>query len=294
MKLVILLGASLLVSAGCNTGTAPRNGGALRVLLTDAPFPYDQVSRVDLYLVRIQASGMRDTGTSAGTGLQTIVEPHRSFNLLELAGGAAADLGKGVVVSGRYDQFRLTIAADSSSITLKNGTVLRQNSGIDWLIGGLTQFSLNIFTDPPVPTSDSGAVVVIDFNVGQSFRPVNPANAAAGFTFIGYVSAINSARSGSVSGTVVGAGPVPVANASVTLWVPNPVYPTDTAAWGVFGAAMTNTQGEFRMPYAQPGTYVLGVDPPAGSAYRAAWVSGVNVTIGQMTAVGTVTVSAAP
>ncbi len=49
MRLMLLLGASLLVSAGCNTGTAPRNGSALRVLLTDAPFPYDQVSRVDLY-----------------------------------------------------------------------------------------------------------------------------------------------------------------------------------------------------------------------------------------------------
>jgi hypothetical protein len=137
------------------------------------------VARVDIYIVSIQASTRSDTGRNAGdtlqTGLRTIVAPHEAYNLLDLAAGTTVALGEGNLPSGEYVQVRLTVDVASSSITLKDGTVLKQGSGLDWLAGGLGQISVNAFTNPPLKVTDSGAVVVIDFNLGQSFRPLDPA-----------------------------------------------------------------------------------------------------------------------
>src|SRR5204863_8830519 len=114
-----------------------------------------------------------------------------------------------------YVQFFVTIDGDSSSITLKNGTVLtsRTSPGINWngYPGG---FSFGLFTDPPVQVTDTGAVAVTDFDLGRSFYANDPANAAAGFGYVRYIQFRYSAMTGSVSGTAVAANAVPLADAS--------------------------------------------------------------------------------
>lgn len=278
---VALLAAALLI--GCSTQTGTGQTGATRVLLTDAPFPYDQVSRVDVYIERISASGTVDTN---GHEPSTIVAPHTRFNLLDLSNGVVADLGTGSLLTGSYVQIWITINADSSSITLKNNTVLTSGHGINWL--GPSVFSIIVFTDPPLQVTEQGAVVVIDFNLGRSFRPVNPADASAGFEFIGYIAALNTALTGSLRGAVTGAGDGPIADASVTLLTKNPVYPADTATWGVSGTARTDAAGMFQMPYVRPDTgYVLLAEAPLSSAFGAAARS-VAVARGAETQLGTI------
>ena len=64
-----LLAAALLVGAGCykDDTTSPLHGKPLaRVLLTDAPFPYDSVASVNVYVASIDASSDIDT-TGGGT-----------------------------------------------------------------------------------------------------------------------------------------------------------------------------------------------------------------------------------
>src|SRR5205823_12473731 len=102
--------------------TSPSTAGTTKALLIDAPFPSDQVARVDVYIVSVAASSNPDTLGSGGPG--TIATPHRAYNLLELGNGSAAELGEGILPAGPYVQFFVTIDGDSSSITLKNGTVL--------------------------------------------------------------------------------------------------------------------------------------------------------------------------
>lgn len=280
---VALLAAALLT--GCSTQTGTGQTGATQVLLTDAPFPYDQVSRVDVYIERISASGTVDTN---GHEPGTIVSPHKRFNLLDLSNGVVADLGTGSLLTGSYVQVWITINADSSSITLKNNTVLTRGHGINLFEPSV--FSLIVFTDPPLQITEQGAVVVIDFNVGRSFRPVNPADASAGFAFIGYVSALNTALTGSLSGAVTGAGGGPIPDASVTLLTTNPTYPADTVYWGVSGTARTDAAGMFRMAYVHPDTgYTVLVEAPLSSAFGAAARS-VAVARGAETQLGTIVV----
>src|SRR5207302_1325659 len=108
--------------------------------------PYDQVARVDVYIVSVAASSDPDTLGSGGPG--TIATPHRAYNLLELGNGSAAELGEGILPAGPYVQFFVTIDGDSSSITLKNGTVLGANAG------ALADASITLLVVKPVYPAD--------------------------------------------------------------------------------------------------------------------------------------------
>jgi len=291
MKVMFRL-LGLVSIAACSqhgVSTNAPKAGTTKVFLIDAPFPYDQVARVDVYIVSVAASSKPDTLATGEPG--TVATPHRAYNLLELGNGSAAELGEGILLPGSYVQFNITIDGDSSSITLKNGTVLtsRTSPGINWN-GYPGRFSFGLFTDPPVQVTDTGAVVVIDFDLGRSFYANDPADAAAGFGYVGYMQVRNSAMTGSVSGTVAGVNAGPIPDASIALLVVNPNYPTDEASWGVVGTARSDATGRFRLPYASPGSYVLAVDAPATSAYGSLRLPGVAVSIGAETQTGTLTV----
>ncbi len=265
----ILLG--ILVIAACsqhNVTTNTTKAGPTQVFLIDAPFPYDQVARVDVYIVRVAAGTSADT-TDTGPGV--IATPHRAYNLLALGNGAVAKLGEGILLSGQYVQF----------LILTN----RTSPGINW--GGYpSRFSFGLFTDPPIQIADSGAMVIIDFDLGRSFYAVDPANAAAGFNYVGYMQVRNTAVTGSVSGTVMGQNAGPIADASIALLVVNPNYPNDEATWGVLGTARSDANGLFRLPYASPGSYVLAVDAPATSVYGGLRLPDVSVSTGIETQAG--------
>jgi Carboxypeptidase regulatory-like domain/Domain of unknown function (DUF4382) len=270
---------SVAACSGHNVSTSTPHAGATKAYLIDAPFPYDQVARVDIYFVSVVASSNPDTLGIGGPG--SIATPHRAYNLLELGNGSAAKLGEGLLFSGQYVQFFITIDTDSSSITLKDGRVLTRTTspGINW--GGPSRQSFGLFTDPPVQVTDTGAVVIVDFDLGRSFSAIDPANAGAGFNYIGYIQVRNSAVTGSVTGTVMAANAGPIADASITL-VGN--------GSGVFGTARTDATGQFRLPYASPGTYALAVEAPATSPYGVVQLPTVAVSIGRETQVGTVVV----
>ena len=95
---------------------------------------------------------------------------------------------------------------------------------------------------------------------------------------------------GSVSGTVMGVNAGPIADASITILVVNPNYPTDEATWGVLGTARSDAIGRFRLPHASPGSYVLAVDAPATSTYGSLRLPNVAVSIGAETKTGTLMV----
>src|SRR5947208_8828238 len=94
----------------------------------------------------------------------------------------------------------------------------------------------------------------------------------------------------SVSCTVVGPNAGPLSDASISLLVVNPAYPTDEATWGVLGTARSDATGRFRLPYASPRSYVLAVDAPATSAYGSLRLAGVAVSVGSETKTWTLAV----
>src|ERR1043166_1922496 len=75
-------------------------GGPTTFRLTDAPFPYDKVSRVDVFVVKVQASWAGDTSAAATNDFVTVADVNRTINLLALEGGLSDQLGTANVPKG--------------------------------------------------------------------------------------------------------------------------------------------------------------------------------------------------
>src|SRR5947209_7939456 len=83
--------------AACSDSTSSGTG-KLAVQMTDAPFPYGQVARADIFVVRIDAKSAATTTTEANdesqmSGWTTIASPNVAINLLDLTGGKTTNLG---------------------------------------------------------------------------------------------------------------------------------------------------------------------------------------------------------
>jgi hypothetical protein len=283
---------AFLALASCDdTGGPPTpREGATRVLLTDAPFPYDQVARADIYVMRVAAA-------SAGSSTeQTIVAPNRTFDLVALQNGRTAELGEGVLTPGTYDRVFLEIDIDRSSLTLKDGTVLTRGStpGIRWTgSGGAAPPPLAVFVDVPIEVTTTGTVLVVDFDLARSFRPMNPADVASGVEYTPFARAVDASATGSLSGSISGEGGGALADATVTLYAIIPSAPpgSPTPSLAFWETARTDAGGRFVLPYLSSGrTYSLVAEGGLASPHGSATPRQVSVTAGSETNLGTVTV----
>lgn len=174
------------------------NGSSVRVLLTDSPFPYDDMKSVDIYVVKVEASTASDSSAiSDPSTWTTIAEPHRAVNVLALSDGATELLGENELSAATYRAVRMTIDVDSSSITRADGTpqaVIWQATGRD---------VLNALVESPVSAPASGADIVIDFDLGRSFEFVGADSShTETLLFIPWIRAVNAAATGTIEGTV--------------------------------------------------------------------------------------------
>ena len=123
MRLSRFATAAALALTACYTETTTSVDGLDRlttVELTDSPFPYDSVARVDIYIVSIAVRNEPDT-SSTGTGWITVAEPNARFDLIGLSGGVTDTLGSSVVPPGNYGAVRMIIDTDSSYVTSVTG-----------------------------------------------------------------------------------------------------------------------------------------------------------------------------
>jgi hypothetical protein len=273
--------------------------GSTRVLLTDAPFPFDRVERVDVYILSVSGSVSPDTLTAGN--FVTLATPNRRINLLDLQNGITDELGSVDLPEGVITAVRLVIDTDSSSIRLKDGRTLDASSspGIQWQ-SSAGKPVLNALIHEQIAVPDTGGVVVIDFDVGQAFIPVqeiNPGSTDSSFIFSPVFRAADGNRTGSITG-VIEHGGAPLADASLRLYFGNPADPENT--WFVLGTAHSDANGEFKFSYVTQSswwalnplhagkTYNVAVDPPATSGFARNVVNNVTVTGGSETSIGTV------
>jgi uncharacterized protein DUF4382 len=279
-RLSLALLAVAVITAACyktDTASGPTSRKPMaKVLVTDAPFPFDSVQSVNVYIVSIALSTHPDTGSSADSmQWDTVAAPHRQIDLLTLQQGLTDSLGIGEVTANQYKAVQVTIDVDSSEgIRFKNGSpaVVRWN--------GSGRESYASFVQAPINVPDTGAVIVIDFDVGRSFVYNQLGDHA--FDFFATIRAVNRAATGDIAGTVShdtsGGGSVgPVANATVSAWGGGP------GNWFILSTGKTDATGHYRLAYLLPGTYIVGVDPPSGSSYGAALDSNVAVNAGSAT-----------
>jgi hypothetical protein len=294
-----------LVAATCksDTTTTPNTStNATRTLLTDSPFPYDRIARVDIYVVSVSASLTADTGSA--NGFVTLATPNRRINVLALQNGATDELGAVTLPAGAITSLRMVIDTDSSSITLKSGAKLTGTStpGIQWQ-SSAGRPVLNALVQEQIQVPIAGAIVAIDFDIGKAFIPpqeIDPTSTDSGFVFSPVIRAADAARTGTVSGVVRSGSTTgsPVPSASLRLYLGRQTDPENT--WITLATATTDATGAFRFSYvtrsdywagiaAHAGkSYIVAVDPPSGAGLTRILVPNLVVTAGSETAAGIV------
>ena len=178
--------AACTASEDASTGLASSGRGTLAVRLTDAPFPFDSVKSVDVFVVRVDAkvaetdsadaSRDADADDKGKGGWTTVAEPGAKFDLLTLRDGKSTPLGQASLPAGTYKGVRLIIDPAQSSVTLKNGTVLTATSdpGIKFPSAGHSGIKVQLDRDVRIG-ADSTSQLTIDFDVGESFVMRGPA-----------------------------------------------------------------------------------------------------------------------
>ena len=278
------LALGLAALAGCvsaEIGPDPQGEGTTAVFLTDAPFPFDRIARVDIHVVEIALSTTADTSEGAPDWV-VVASPDRTFNLLDLQNGSTALLGRAVVPPGRYRAVRLVFDPARSTLTGAGGELIATRTapgapGINWQAKG-DRPSLFALVEEGMGIGENGEDIVLDFDVGRSFLY----DGGAEYTFIPFLRAIVRAGSGAAAGRLVrAADDVPIAGAVVSLHI----APDSGAQVGpLLATTRSGADGRFTASFLRPGRYQVVADDLAREVTSAPVP--VEVTAGRSAEVG--------
>lgn len=281
-QLIALAVTALCASVACyqDDGTGTLQGKPVaRVLLTDAPFPFDSVAHVNVYVVRVDATTNPDT-TRQDSGWVTVAAPHKVFDLLALQQGTTTLVGSGELSAGEYRAVRVVINADSSAILWSGGIP----APVDWQSFGNPEVALYALVESPVAVPEAGADIVIDFDVGRSF--LYDYFGSEGFVLSPWLRAVNAAATGAIAGTVTSdlyGSPQPLRNVNVSVYQGDPTQ--SLTAWRLMATGHTDAQGHYRIAYLRPASYIVRFEEPIIPALTPVTEPSVSVLLGDTTRV---------
>jgi hypothetical protein len=263
------LALGLLGLAACDAyeigpqSPSPQGRGKTAVFLTDAPFPFDDITRVDIHVREIALSEALDTAAGA-PGWVVLASPDRSFNLLDLQNGSTALLGESEIPPGQYHAVRLVFDPARSTMTHADGRTIETAAttpgtpGINWQAKGTTP-NLFALVEEAMAIDENGEEIVIDFDVGRSFLY----DGNDGFTFLPYLRAITRAGSGAVRGAITRVSDgAPIANGVVSVHI---APDSGTAPGPLLATSRSGADGSFTASFLRPGRYqVVGEDLERG------------------------------
>ncbi len=266
----IALGTFGVAACSDSSGTG---SGLLTVRLTDAPFPFSNVASVDVFVVRVDARTAEPTDAEASDesnheGWTTVATPNALINLLDLRNGTTTNLGAATLATGTYNGFRLIIDPSQSSITLKDGT----HPAIQFPSAGHSGIKIKL--DEPIELTEDGSVMTLDFDIGRSFV-MRGNSAASGFNFKPVIRAVAQDITGGVTGSVhaTSATGAVVPGATVEVLTAGSLL-NDADPAHIVRSTSTDANGNFRIAFLLPGTYVLRATPPATSGFKPALLTG--------------------
>ncbi|HWJ23436.1 MAG TPA: DUF4382 domain-containing protein [Gemmatimonadaceae bacterium] len=278
LSAVLAVAGTAAVVACSDTPAGTTSGkGTTEVLLTDAPFPYDSIAHVSIFVERIEASPSSDT-TPANHDWVTVASPNAAFDLLALQNGRTASLGEGAIPTGRYHAIRMVLNTDRSSVVNKDGATVPVTWGSS--AGEPTLYAL---VESPIDVAGGGSVV-IDFDVGRSF--LCPGTSCTGeLVFSPVFRAVDFDATGSIAGTVRGdtlteSGPA-LGAATITVFAGD--LRRLESSLPVVATGRTDDQGRYTIAFLTPGSYVVRADPPRASGFTAAVLGSVVVAAKQTT-----------
>jgi len=237
-RLGYLIPLLALAAAACSDNTGASGTGTVVVRLSDAPS--DDLQSATIYVSQVTVKG---SGVSADE--QVISNTKASYDLLTLQNGITATLGSATVPTGSYSQIRLLV--DSARVVLKTGHTFADGSTTAKLsVPSGSESGLKVNLSPTVTVTSGQTVLLIDFDISQSFVFQGPHDHPNSVSFKPVLHATATDVAASISGTVT---PLAV-NAAVYA-----IQGTDTAATAFPSA----TTGAYTLRFLAPGTYTVAV-----------------------------------
>lgn len=263
---VITMLAALSLGA-CGDGVGVDTQATVRVLLTDAAADYIGAAFVDIGVVELIPAGDGPPITLSEDGTDGLV------NLFDLQNGATMFLAGAEVDAGSYAQLRLIV--ESARVTLADGYEFNGGGTEQELIvpsGAQTGIKLNLGAGDgeggggPIEIAPGETVLVLDFDVSQSFRIQGNPDTPAGINSVHFqptLRVVVQNVAGSISGTVSTA----VADVGIDALTVT-ATPVDEGTLEAFqtqiAISSTNTDGTYTIPFLVPGTYTVSVTTATG------------------------------
>ena len=253
--------------AGCSDDPSGPSYGTMTVRMTDAPGAFESVNLVVTEVSAHLAEGEDDDSDADSTESGWIVlnGTPGTYDLIDLQNGVFVTLGTAKVPAGHYTQVRLKLGA-GSTVTVDGVThPLNVPSGM--------QSGLKLVGNFEVPANgllDLG----LDFDAARSVV----LNGAGEHHLKPTVKIMPFSTAGSITGLVAPAG------TATTVYA---VQEPDT-----LGSTSANIDGRFTLALLAPGLYTLEFD--AADAFRDTTLSGISVSTGGSTDIGTVQLTAHP
>lgn len=251
IRLIVVL-AMVIWMVGCDKG--PTSGqGELRVYMTDAPGTYDAVNIV-----------IREVSVhSSADGWKVINDSIRTFNLLSLTNGASVLLGGAMLDAGHYTQIRLLLDSGSTVVVGGVSYALTVPSGFQTGVKLTHEFTLQ---------ADYTYELMLDFDASRSVLQTGTGD----FKLKPTIRVHPMATSGAITGYVIPANGL----STITAFAG-----ADTAA-----TVADSLTGMFKLIALPAASYSVHIEP-ADTLYRDTTLTGVQVSAGQTTSVGTIALS---
>ena len=196
----ILLSIFFLINCQQSDTSALSDSGNIILRLTDAPFPHDKVSEVNVTIsgIILEADFQKPYPSETQKDQIDLLETPIQVNLLQLTNGITVTLANSELPSGNYDLLKIYLS--DVKIILSDKTVFDLNARENEM-GGTEIVLPAQFEIGPGLTKD----LLLDFDVSRSFIPrMNPAAnmGIAGFYFNPVIHLSDNANSGILSGIV--------------------------------------------------------------------------------------------
>jgi hypothetical protein len=224
--LIMTLFFGALISCDKDDESISEGHGAVKVKLTDDPFPFDFVAEANIGVAKVELQNTSGEYT-------TVFEGSTNFNMVGLTNGTTQTVATAELEPGTYNQVRVTLNA--ASVELSNGTSYDMNAD--------AQGSYTVSISPALVIEEGDtSEFLLDLDINDSFtfqgiwigQWVSTIADITGCNFSADFRACDLDQTGEIEGSVTVSGSGAVANAYVTIHVNGEEIATQTEADGSF------------------------------------------------------------